>query len=150
MKHFNFFAKVLKIVFQPSIRNSLFFPVIKRNYFRLENLFFSDERKKSFWESIRNFFFNRKKLGFFLCKHKFVLSRISENWFFQAGANIIFRSKKSRFFLNKYKKFFLWVEKKFWVEISLFNCTRSLQYSLLERINDPKFLEILRGFHRQN
>ena len=57
MKRFDFFAQVLGINFQTSIRNflfgKLFFPLIIRNFFLfLENLVFLDKYEKFFQASI--------------------------------------------------------------------------------------------------
>ena len=70
MKRFNFFAQVSEISFSDKHKKFFvwktvfFFSVIIRNYFHLENLFFSEKYKKFFRESIRKFFFKREKLVF--------------------------------------------------------------------------------------
>ena len=86
-------------------RNKKFFVFSSscRNYFRLENLVFSDNHKKFFQESIRNFFSESEKLVFRSVSEIFLLV---ENRFFQA-------SPKDVSFLKRYKKVFFGLKNLF-------------------------------------
>ena len=79
-------------------RNKKFFDFSSNssNYFRLENLVFSENHKEFFQESIRHFFLESEKLVFRSVSEIFLLV---ENRFFQASA-------KDVSFLKKYKKVF--------------------------------------------
>ena len=77
-----------------------------------------------FGVSIKNFFFGWKKFFEWEFLYLSALGRCSK-WIQK-----LFRLKNCCFF-GKYNNFVLWVEKKFWVEISLFECAKSLQFRLL-------------------
>ena len=112
-----FSGKYKKIVFQTRnyLFRKLFFLVIIRNYFPLENLFFSDKYKKFFLRAWKIYFLRKYKKFFFGQKI---------GCFKQAQKN--FSVLKNGLLGGKYKNFFFRLKKNFWVGVSLVACARSV------------------------